>query len=239
MNSLMKIFFLPVAILFFCGCQPDIPFACGSNDVPGDIDTAQLVQFDTDFLPNAGYASRCEDSPRFDNRFSPYVGGTQSVDVVVEHFSFLGCPHCSQFSSYTRALMNAHPQIKSHVRFYFHHYPFSGYEHYHAAAFAASMQGMEHFWKMTKYLQGNAHKTLSYQELRDFAQDVLALDMNLYDAATLPQTEEGAFTYAFLEYEKETARANCVLGTPTVYVCGQQIYSWMEIESILLEYFEK
>lgn len=223
--------------LSFSGCETENQ--CEESSMPTTIQTASLVHFDTDMdAATNGYALCGNRQPRFDNRFSPYKGGSVSVDVVVEHYSFLGCPHCARFAAYVEDLLSRYPDMEQHVRFYFHHYTFTGYEHYHAAAFAASQESMELFWQFHDILLSTTGVEYSFQQLRDVAMYDLSLDMTAYDAAVNNITADGARTYAFLEEEKKIAKANCVYGTPSVYICGEFIEDWRNSEDVILQYLQ-
>lgn len=222
--------------LLICACQP--PKECDTTYEPSNIDTASLLRFDTDVDSFDNVNALCyPNDTRFDNRFSPYKGGSVSVDLIVEHFSFFGCPHCADFAKYVDRMLS-NPQIENRVRFYFHHYMFTRYEMIHLGAFAASQQGMDKFWQMHDRLFATVNVEYTYQSLRDYAMFQLQLEMPLYDNLMSPATDLGSTAIAYLNEEKKIANANCIHSTPSVYICGELVHDWRDSEDIILKYLK-
>ena len=166
----------------------------------------------------------------FNNAFSPYLGGTESVDLEVVNFSYFRCPHCADFALYSRDLWATKPEYAARVRIYFHHYPFTGETAWklHASTVAAHNQGMEHFWAMHDYIYDSALDSInrSPEDLRAFAETELGLDMAQFDL----DVEDGSPVYGFLEWDKAQGQAAGVGGTPKVFVCGQMLGTWGDLE---------
>jgi hypothetical protein len=241
-------FALPLGILIWvisAGCAEE-RFVCNQSPCNSEVEiptlnTTGLIQFETPPSATPADFGLCGNGgPLFDNRFSPYRGGSQSVDLVVEHYSALHCPHCAHFAVYVDELLKSRPEIDARVRFYFHHYPFNDYWHYHMAAFAISQQSMEKFWQFHDILYRYTGVYFDYLALRDLAMYQLDVDMTAYDAATSTASSDanapGNRARAFLEWEKSNARAHCVTCTPAVYLCGHLVDDWQDLENRILKY---
>jgi protein-disulfide isomerase len=168
----------------------------------------------------------------FNNTYSPYLGGEQSVDLEVVDFSFFRCPHCAHFADTWEAIWADRDDFRARVRFYFHHFPFD-YElawSVHAAAVAAGNQGMENFWALHDYIFTQAYDNGNYvtmDDIRAYCADVLQLDMDQFEADLADPD-----TMAFLSWDKQQGLDAGVTGTPSVFICGEKI-SWSEIESVI------
>ncbi|MBN2530075.1 MAG: thioredoxin domain-containing protein [Deltaproteobacteria bacterium] len=226
-----------MAAFHFAGCTDASDETCTADVAITPIETSAYVQFDP-FLQssNAVFKDCGNRQPRLDNRFSPFKGGGEAPSLVVEHYSALDCPHCASFAAYVDSMLATQSKINARVRFYFHHYTFSRALDTHMAAFAVSQQSMEKFWQFHDIIYSNIYIHRDYQNLRDIAQHDLQLDMSLYDAATSLQNESGMRNAGFLQHEKDIANANCIPGTPTVYICGEPVSDWRKLEGIILSY---
>lgn len=202
----------------------------GSDDFDGGPDASE---------DDGGPGFLCPDgSPDpFVNQYSPYYGGEVSVDLEVVAFAYFRCPHCADFSDLAHALWQDRPDIRERVRFYFHHFPFSGETPLmiHAAAHAAHEQGMEHFWAMHDFIYAgiNAEPSVYYtpEELVSYAETVLDLDMDRFNAVMQsPETEE------HLLWDKKQAQDLGITGTPAVFICGEKIPIWKNLESSIDKY---
>lgn len=190
---------------------------------------------DFDASPDDGGAGAlCPDGTPdlFNNAYSPYLGGEESVDLEIVDFSYFRCPHCAHFADLWEGVWADRPDFRARVRFYFHHYPFSGDAAWnvHAATVAAGNQGMENFWALHDYVFGRLYDNddyLTFDEIRAYCADVLLLDMAQFDADV-----DDPDTMAFLAWDKQQALDAGVGGTPAVFVCGQKI-SWNEIEGVV------
>lgn len=192
--------------------------------------------FDASADDDAGPGALCpEDSPDyFNNAYSPYIGGEESVDLTVVDFSYFRCPHCADFSELFREVWADRPDFMKRVRFYFHHFPFN-YEvawNIHACTVAAGNQGMENFWAMHDYIYDSMldGEQRGVEELTAFADDVLNLDMVKFNF-----DREDPATMSFLQWDKSQAQAVGVTGTPSVFICGSKI-GWSSIEDYVDSY---
>jgi protein-disulfide isomerase len=188
--------------------------------------------FDADVEDDAGPGALCPPGTAdlFNNFYSPYAGGEDSVDLEVVNYSYFRCPHCAHFSEVWEEMFDRRADIRARVRLYFHHYPFN-YEsawQLHAATVAAGNQGVENFWAVHDYIYGGMNmeepEYYSLEEVTAFADDVLGLDM-----ARFEDDLNDDVTYAFLQWDKAQAIAQEVTGTPSVFICGEKI-SWGSIE---------
>lgn len=185
-------------------------------------------------VDDAGPGELCPlDAPDlFNNAYSPYMGGEESIDLEVVHFSYFRCPHCAEFAHYSRELWETHQEYRDRVRLYFHHYPFTSETAWkvHAATVAAHNQGLENFWAMHDYIYDSMVAddpvNRSPEDLRAFAEDVLGLDMVQYDL----DVEEGSEVYGFLEWDKAQGQAAGVSGTPKVFICGELLSGWSKLD---------
>jgi len=192
--------------------------------------------FDAAVDDDAGPGSLCpEGTPDyFNNVYSPYVGGEETVELEVVAFSYFKCPHCADFAELFRGVWEDRPDFQDRVRFYFHHFPFN-YEtawRIHACTVAAGNQGLDNFWAMHDYLfdgilEGDQK---SEEDLVAYADEVLNLNMTKFDA-----DREDPATMSYLQWDKSQAQAVGVTGTPSVFICGEKI-SWSSIEERVDEY---
>jgi protein-disulfide isomerase len=187
-----------------------------NEELPEDIEP-----FDAS-VPDGGQAppaETCADDAvhRINNDFSPYRGGEEAVDVAVAHFSSLYCIHCANFAAQTRNLWDSRPDFRARARIYFHH---ADYTFRHRAAVAAWNQGMDQFWALHDFIYSKmlASDSPSEKEVLYFVQTSLHLDMDRFR-----RDLESDETYSFLLWELEQAIAVGVEGTPTVYICGQNL----------------
>jgi protein-disulfide isomerase len=184
---------------------------------------------DFDAAPDdAGPGELCpSDAPDlFNNAYSPYLGGEQAVDLEVVGFSFFRCPHCADFAEWARAEWATNDEYRERVRIFFHHFPFSSqvYWEIHAATVAAANQGMDNFWAMHDYLFEGVNQDVTYEpdQLRTFADEVLGLDMQLYDYDVTSE-----MTYGFLEWDRSQLEALGYSSTPSIFICGEKVSSWI------------
>ena len=192
--------------------------------------------FDGSVDDDAGPGECCpEGTPDlFNNAYSPYYGGEEDVRLEVVNISYFRCPHCASFAKTAQQLWNDRDDFMAHVRFYFHHYPFSPESAWklHAVTVAAGQQGMENFWAVHDFIYGGISDNdpsvyYSMEEILAFCDDVLYLDME-----RLEEDRADEQTYAFLEWDKGQALAQSVGGTPSVFICGEK-ESFGALESIV------
>jgi len=225
-TSTMTLVLLAMTLTISCR-DPELPAEWQPDG--GDFDAGE---------DDAGPGELCPpDSPDlFNNAYSPYLGGEESVDLEVVHFSYFRCPHCADFSAWERELWETRPEYRDRVRVYFHHFPFTGETAWklHAATVAAYNQGMENFWAMHDYIFDGALDSIHYtpEDMREFAETELGLDMTQYDA----DVADGSAVYGFLEWDKAQGQAAGVSGTPKVFVCGEMLGSWGELEDVVDDY---
>jgi protein-disulfide isomerase len=211
---------------------------CRDPELPADWDSG-AGEFDAG-VDDAGPGELCPPSAPdlFNNAYSPYMGGDESVDLEVVNFSYFRCPHCADFGHFSRKLWDDHPEFRNRVRLYFHHYPFTGETAWkvHASTVAAHNQGLEHFWAMHDYISDGAladDKVLySPADLRAYADEVLGLDMAQFDA----DMEDGSEVYSFLEWDKAQGQAAGVSGTPKVFICGELLSNWNNLGEEIEDY---
>lgn len=223
----MRYGYILVFIMTQVGCREPEKTAF-PDDVP---------YFDASVGPDAGVAlpnEACVSDREytFNNSFSPSMGGEVSVDVEVAHFSSFYCIHCADFASDSRGLWDRREDFREHVPIYFRHMNW-GYRH--RAAVAAANQGEAHFWALHDYIYSRmlTGVSTSDKQLRNFVKDELGLSMERFD-----EDVEAPETYSFLLWEIDEGLAVGVQGTPTVFVCGQPLYTRDMLEVVVDEYLE-
>ena len=178
---------------------------------------------------DAGPGELCApDSPDlFNNAYSPYIGGTESVDLVVVNYGYFFCPHCETFAAQYHEAWATNDELMSRVRIYFHHYPFDNDASWemHAAAVAAYNQGMDAFWGLHDYICDD-HEDI--EDVLSYADEVLGLDMDQV-AADMADPD----TKTFLEWDKSQAQAQGATGAPSVYICGEKVNWGSAVEEAL------
>ncbi len=213
--------------------------ASGCRDPFVDDDwTPDVDDFDANVEDDSGPGELCPEGSMdlFNNYYSPYVGGDESVDLEVVDYSYFRCPHCATFAGQWEEVFADRDDVRDRVRFYFHHYPFN-YESawsLHATAVAAGNQGMENFWAVHDYIyEGMRQDDPEYYSADDvsaFVDAVLNLNMSQYNDDLADPT-----TLAFLEWDKNQALEQGIGGTPSVFLCGQKV-SWGALENRIDDY---
>lgn len=205
-------------VLLFCACHEVSEV---SESFPDSVSPFN------DKLPDGGVeepTAQClEDISQFNNNFSPSLGGDESVDIEVIHFSSFYCIHCADFYTYTHALWRYRDDFRDQARIYFHH---SSYYFRHRATVAAYNQGESYFWLLHDYIFDRMLDDggVSDKAILKFVEEELHLDMERFNEDL--NSDE---TYAFLRWDMEQGNAAGVRGTPTAFVCGDKI-SWVELE---------
>ena len=175
-------------------------------------------------------------SDQFDNSEAPYIGGDQEVLVEVSLSSDFHCPYCRMLAFELEEFFED-PDHLDYVRVYFHHYPLS-YHPYsmdiHMATVAAANQSMDKFWILhdeifTRESQSNR---MTIEEVVEFAQNVLELDMEQFEADRISQETED-----FIQFDMEQANSQGLTGTPTVWVCGNKI-NWPDLDQVVDDYLD-
>jgi protein-disulfide isomerase len=206
---------------------------------PSDTDfDSSVPSWDSGVDDDGGVGFACpEGSPDlFDNEFSPFIGGEESIDIVVVDFSFFKCPHCADFAAFWEGIWADRPDYRAHVRFYFHNFPFdydSAWQ-VHAAAYAASNQGLDNFWALHDYIFSSLHDdgvTVSIDDIEAYCQDTLQLDMTQFEEDLVDPN-----TMSFLTWDKQQGVDAGVTGTPSVFVCGEKVSGWSHIEEAIDSY---
>ncbi len=193
---------------------------CRSAITSGDDD--DIAEFDAAVKDGGGQqkAECTEDAMNiFNNDFSPYFGGDESVDVEVVHYSSFSCIHCADFADDSKKLWADRPDIQKRVRIYYHHSSYSSYRHIVSAA--AQNQGMEYFWGIHDFIYETMLAEGSgpgEEEIMAYAEDELGLNME--QLQTDIADEE---TRSFLKWDAEQGQSAGVAGTPAVFVCGEKI----------------
>ena len=218
------VIFLSVA---FLGCREPKSYQETFPEYVEDFDAS---------LPDGGEpapAAACSEGAayEFNNNFSPYFGGESSIEAEVVHFSSFYCSHCAEFAAYTAARWDNRPEYMENVRTYFHHATFA---FRHRAAVAAYNQGATYFWKLHDYiyvkmLQGSGP---SDSQIVSYAES-LGLDMDRFETDI-----EADETYAFLKWDANQGFAADMenKGTPTVFVCGETVDYWPDVEDMIDEH---
>ena len=214
----------------------DTTFDTGTDtDIDTDSDAGTDGGSDTDTV-----SKTCPDGAYgiFDNDHSPYYGGDESVDVEVVVFANFGCGHCAGFAREARELWARRPDYMKRVRFFFHHFPYWTEEYIsqstwegHEATVAAQKQGMKHFWSMHDAVFDSSSSFSDMEDYVVYARDTLKLDDAKFRADF--NSDE---TVSFLKWDQKQGATNGVEGTPTVFVCGEQIFDRSELEEIIDEY---
>jgi protein-disulfide isomerase len=195
--------------------------------------------FDASAEDDAGPGDLCgPDAPDlFNNSYSPYLGGEESVDLEVVDFSYAYCPFCAEFAVMWKEFWEDRPDIRARVRLYYHHFPLQsggqlGWDA-HASLVAVANQGMEPFWQLHDYLYQKLYNEgvgMSPASIRTYADETLHLDMAQYDADVAADE-----TMALVSWDKSQGQAAGITGTPSVFVCGEKI-SWGNLEEVIDSY---
>ena len=202
---------------------------------------SNIEEFDAAVDDDAGPGKFCpEGSPDlFNNAYSPYIGGEETIDMAVVDFSYFRCPHCAHCADMIRKIWTTNPTFKKHVRLYFHHFPFSNETAWklHAATAAAGYQGVEYFWAMHDYIYDgmalDSPKYYSVEDLAEYAENILQLDMDQWEFDRNQETNPD--TYSYLQWDKAQAHAVGITGTPSLFVCGKKI-NWSKLETVVESY---
>ncbi len=225
------------------GCRtPGTPMD-NEDELPTDIDPYDASIIDDGGQPGA----KCtEGTYVFNNDKSPYLGGEESVDVDVVYFSSFDCSHCVEFAHVIPEIWEKQPDFQNRVRIYFHH---ASKSFNHRATVAAYNQdqdnkGMENFWVLHDHIfdikleHPNTIKP-TRDEIIAFVRDDLGLDMDRFmadveDEKTLPFL---AWDYEQADKAREDAEDEGIrTGTPLVFVCGQRLSSWTDLETDVNKY---
>jgi protein-disulfide isomerase len=188
------------------------------------------------WAPDAGgFDAGEDDAGLFNNAHSPYIGGDQAVELEVVDFSFFRCHVCATFSTIVRDMWGNDQDVRDRVRLFFHHFPFTGQTNWrvHAATVAAANQGFDHFWAMHDHIYDGMNELgINYDpdELREFADQVLGLDMAQYDIDV-----DHEVTWGFLEWDRAQLEAQGYTSTPSVFICGEKVY-WEDVEGVVDSY---
>jgi 2-hydroxychromene-2-carboxylate isomerase len=208
-------------------------FGCRSPEDTTETFPSYVTDFDAS-VPDGGEPApiaECAENGEyhFNNNFSPYFGGESALDAEVVHFSSFYCFHCADFAVYTHARWQNRADYSERVRIYFHHATFT---FRHRAAVAAGNQGMDNFWKLHDFIYSEMINTggPTDDEVTTFVEKTLKLDMNRF-TADLNADE----TYAFLKWDANQGYAAGMVGTPTVFVCGDTVKYWTDLEDYVDE----
>ncbi len=161
---------------------------------------------------------------------SPAKGGTERVDVVVNVFSSLVCPHCAALAE-TLDVLWKRSSWNSRVRLYFRHMPVS--LELHAATVAAFNQREEAFWALQDEIYYRLRENgdyMSMDEVRTYAAETLGLDMAQFESDLVSDE-----TAARLQTDRDIGEALSVTGTPSVFVCDEKIPT-SDLETVVSEY---
>ena len=207
-------------------------FSCRSpEDADGNPDDADGALD----LPDAGPDGGCPAgfSAAFDDSQSPYMGGEESADVVIDTVKDFYCPACASFSLMADELWQ-NPEYQKRARLYFHNlvvHPDA--LEIHQAARAVANQDNAQFWKLHDaiYERTNAGDSMTIEDVVEWVQNNLQIDMNRFNA-----DRASAETLNFINAERARALELGVTGTPTVFVCGVKLASWRELETVVNGY---
>ncbi len=222
------VFVVAMVPVIWIGCRAP----ANSNDPETiDINPDEIEAYDAGPEEDAG-ASCPNDSPDlFNNADSPYSGGDESVDLEVVYFSLFTCSHCADWAAFHQALFKRRADFQKRVRMYFHHNSYDSI--LHLSSVAAHNQGMVHFWGMHDYIYDKLRNQSGFPSQEDmigFARDELKLDMDRFVSDL-----EAEKTIAFLNWDVNQGINAGVLGTPAVFVCGENVV-WKDIESTIDKY---
>jgi predicted DsbA family dithiol-disulfide isomerase len=188
---------------------------------------------DSGLNPGMALLSGCPDgfSDLFDNSMAPYIGGDQEVLVEVSISSDFHCPFCRMLAFDLETFFED-PDHLDYVRLYFHHYPLSMHPDsmaIHMASVAAANQSMDKFWLLHDeiFTRESQNDRMTIEEVVAFAQNVLELDMEQFEADRVSQE-----TADFIQADKEQAISQGLTGTPTVWVCGSKI-NWPDLDQVV------
>jgi len=217
---------------------PAMSSGCRDPLLDDEYWTPDASDFDASIEDDAGPGELCPAGTEnlFNEAYSSYIGGEESVELSVTNFSYFRCPHCAHFAELVHEIWADREDFRKHVRLYFHHFPFDNQTAWqiHACAEAAGRQGMENFWAVHDLLYGGMNadpqKVYSVDEVVEFVDDALNLDMDQFNA-----DRESDVMMSFLSWDKSQAQAVGVSGTPSVFVCGEKI-GWSGLEEIVNGY---
>lgn len=251
MNRTVTVALLALALLPGCwkstGSSKDAGTGTDS-DTDGDSDTDADTDADGDSdadgdtdLPwdPPGPGALCpEGSPDpFNNGQSPYLGGDDAVDLEVVAFQYFCCPYCSDLAADVAELWADDPEYQSRVRFFFHHYPFTEDMAWiiHGAAVAGFNQDHQAFWALHDLMYFEYPGCVGFEpdDMVAYADEVLGLDMDLFLADM-----ESLETQAFLEWDKSQGQSQGVAGTPKLFICGEMLESWHDLQETVDFYLE-
>jgi len=228
-NALRAPSSLLALLLLFTGCRP--PQIEQVGDDPGVFDAG------TETTPT-GSACPADPSYAFNNSFSPYLGTPDEPEITVVNFSNFGCPHCAHLAERIDELLDRREDLRPRVRFYFHHFMFTvgGSAEIHASAAAAGYQGQPSFWAVHDFIY---EKMLGVggmptaDAVERYARNNLDLDIDRFR-----EDRDSDATLSYLWWDRTQGKAAGVLGTPTVYVCGEPVLPYL-IESAIDYYLEE
>lgn len=228
------------ALLF---CLLSATASCRDPVVDEYYEPPDAGKFEPSTDDDAGPGSLCHENSdsgsdagagiEFNNAYSPYLGGEESIDLTVSYFASFQCSHCAHFAALCDDILSRRPDIGKRVRFYFHNFPLFGETAWkmHAAAAAAHNQSNDAFWKMHDFvydaLNSDNPVLRSSDDMVEFADKTLKLDMNRFN-----DDMNSNETTSFLTWDAEQGTAAGVTGTPSVFVCGEKIV-WENIEQVL------
>lgn len=193
----------------------------------------QVEDNDSGTNPEMALAGGCPDgfSDQFDNSAAPYIGGDQEVLVEVSISSDFHCPYCRMLAFDLETFFED-PDHLDYVRLYFHHYPLPQHTDsmdIHMASVAAANQSMDKFWVLHDeiFSRESQNDRMTIEEIVEFAQNVLELDMEQFEADRVSQE-----TADFIQADIEQASSQGLTGTPTVWVCGAKI-NWPDLDKVV------
>ena len=197
---------------------------CGGDDAQGLRGNEKLPEglplFDASVddggALDAGVACPPHGTHVFNNHFSPYFGGEESVEVEVVHYSSFYSFQSAKFATAIVDLWTRRSDLRARARIYFHH---PDYTFRHRAAVAVRNQGEDNFFQLHNFIFSSMVNYIdpTDEEILDFIETALGLDMARF-ARDLVADE----TYAYLVWDMEQGIAEGVKVSPTVFVCGRR-----------------
>jgi protein-disulfide isomerase len=99
----------------------------------------------------------------------------------------------------------------------------------HMASVAVANQSMDKFWVLHDeiFSRESRNDRMTIEEVVEFAQNVLELDMEQFEADRVSQE-----TADFIQADMEQASSQGLTGTPTVWVCGTKI-DWPDLDEVV------
>lgn len=215
-----------IAVTLACGCE---------NEFIGDAED-YIAPKDKSPVPTA-----CPGSSRrlFNRGNTPSRWGDEQTKVEVDVIEDLRCPYCVALSVDIQDLWERRPDFQQSVRLYFHHFPLEdlhpGTTEIHVACAAAANQGAGYFWAVFDEIIGrdDLGDPMGIEEIKAF----LAKQSG-FDKARFRADLNADETKDFVQWDMRQASRAGVRGTPTLFVCEQQVANRASLERRIDEFLD-